>query len=447
MFNFLNLRLQHIMGSKEPFGGLTVITVGDLFQLKPVFDEWIFENSRKDYNPIATNLWKQYFKMFELTQVTRQRKDKAFAEILNCVREGKHTDNDINVLKQRMLKLSPDHPDYLFTYSATHLFSTNMSVDEHNDEIFKKSTNEKVQIKAIDIVLGDLSDELKERLKKQIPNGPTKTMGLYSVCRVLKETKYDLTTNVSVTDGMTNGTECVIKKIDYRVTGSSRPSIIWVQFSEEHIAKEYRKEFSHLYNESIERTWIPILEVTRQFRKHKVQVIRRQFLLRPSAAKTIHRCQGDTLNEAVVDLPSQKREHMHYVALSRLRSINGLHLLNLNENKISVSKKAQEEMDRLREEALLESHIPFLYRDTSGAFKILFHNVRSLHIHHADVASDYNVKAADVNIFVETALCSNDNDETYSITNLQLFRDDFNLRNRAPYGTAMYVEDNVDILA
>lgn len=29
MFNFLNLRLQQIMGSKEPFGGITVITVGD----------------------------------------------------------------------------------------------------------------------------------------------------------------------------------------------------------------------------------------------------------------------------------------------------------------------------------------------------------------------------------------------------------------------------------
>ena len=383
--------------------------------------------------------------MSELTQVMRQKEDKAFAEILNRIREGKHTNNDINILKQRILKLTPDHPDYPMI--ATHLYSTNVSVDEHNDEIFKKSRNEKVEIKAIDIVLGDLSDELKERLKKQISNDPTKTMGFYSVCRLLKEAKYDLTTNVSVTDGMTNGAECVIKKMDYRVTGSSRPSIIWVQFSEEHIAKKYRKEFSHLYNESIERSWIPILEVTRQFRKHKVQVIRTQFPLRPSAAKTIHRCQGDTLNQAGVDLPSQKREHMHYVAISRLRSMSGLNILNLNENKISVSKKVQEEMDGLRKEALLKSHIPFLYKYTSGAFKILFHNVRSLHLHHADVASDYNVKTADVNIFVETALCNNDNDETYSIPNFQLFRNNFNFRNRAPYGTAMYVKENVDVLA
>ena len=53
MFNFLDLRLQQIMGTKEPFGGLCVITVGDLFQLKPVFDQWIFENSTDGYIPLS----------------------------------------------------------------------------------------------------------------------------------------------------------------------------------------------------------------------------------------------------------------------------------------------------------------------------------------------------------------------------------------------------------
>ena len=247
---------------------------------------------------------------------------------------------------------------------------------------------------------------------------------------------------------MTNGAECIIKKIDYRVPGSSRPSIIWVLFQEEHIGNDYRKEYSHLYNQTIDRHWVPILEVTRQFRRHQMQVLRRQFPLRPSAAKTIHRCQGDTLNEAVLDLPSSKREHMHYVALSRLRSISGLHILNMNENKIAVSKKVQEGMTRLRQEATLNSHIPFLYKDTSGSFKLLFQNVRSLHLHVADVASDYNVKAADINMFVETALCSNDSNDLYEIPSFQLFRNDFVTHGtRTPYGTAVYVKENVQLLS
>ena len=178
--------------------------------------------------------------MFELPQVMRQREDKDFAEILNRIREGKHTENDIRVLKERIFTLTSENPEYPIT--STHLFSTNMAVNEHNHEIFHKSTNEKVQVKAIDIVLGDLSDDLKERVKKQIPNDPSKTMGLYSVCSILKEAKYDLTTNVSVVDGMTNGAECIIKKIDYRVPGSSRPSIIWVLFQEQHIGNNHRKE-------------------------------------------------------------------------------------------------------------------------------------------------------------------------------------------------------------
>ena len=53
MFNFLDLRLQQIMGTKEPFGGLSIITVGDLLQLKPVFDNWIFENSKDGYAAIS----------------------------------------------------------------------------------------------------------------------------------------------------------------------------------------------------------------------------------------------------------------------------------------------------------------------------------------------------------------------------------------------------------
>ena len=165
MFNFLDLRLQQIMCTKEPFGGLSVITVGDLFQLKPVFDHWIFENSSESYNTLASNLWQQYFQMFELPQVMRQREDEDFAEILNRIREGKHTENDIRVLKERIFTLTSEHPEYPIT--STHLFSTNMAVDEHNHEIFHKSTNEKVQVKAIDIVLGDLSDDLKERVKNK----------------------------------------------------------------------------------------------------------------------------------------------------------------------------------------------------------------------------------------------------------------------------------------
>ena len=165
------------------------------------------------------------------------------------------------------MNLSPKHPNN--PISAIHLLSTNIAVDEHNHDIFHKSTNEKVLIKAIDIVLADLK------------SNPSKIMGLYSVCSILKDGKYDLTTNMSVIDGMTNGAECTIKKVDYPVPGLSRPSITWVLFQEEHIGKDYCKVYSHLFNQSIAKHWVPILEVTRQFSRHQIQVFCRQFPLRP----------------------------------------------------------------------------------------------------------------------------------------------------------------------
>ena len=79
---------------------------------------------------------------------------------------------------------------------------------------------------------------------------------------------------------------------------------------------------------------------------------------------------------------------------------------------------------------------------------MLFQNVKSLHLHFPDVASDYNVKAGDVNIFVETALCSNDSNYLYQIPGFQLFRNDLMSHGtRTPYGTAVYVHENVQLLS
>ena len=247
---------------------------------------------------------------------------------------------------------------------------------------------------------------------------------------------------------MTNGAEYIVEKIDYRVTNSNRPSIIWVSFPQTNIGKSHRKEYAHLYTNNEDKTWTPILEITRQFKifkRHLSQVLRRQYPLRPAAAKTIHRCQGDTLNEVVVDLPLSSREHMHYVALSRVRNSSKLHILNLNEKKICISEKVKEEMARLREKPLV-SCVPCLYNnDQPSRIKVLFHNVRSLHLHFDDIKFDYNVQAADINIFVETRLCHSDNNAIYKKDNFKLFRNDFCPQSNVTtaYGTAVYIKNSI----
>ena len=263
MFNFLNLRLQQIMGTNEPFGGISLVTVGDLFQLKPVFDKWIFENSQSGYDEFATNSWTEYFTLFELTEIMRQKDDKQFAQLLNRLREGNHSVDDISILKQQLLNVSAEEDNN--PMNMAHLFTTNASVDAHNSALYTLSKADKAQIKAVDIIVGNISDDLTKQMKNKIPEDPTKTMGLYSLVSVATAAKYDLTTNIDVTDGLTNGAECVIENIDYRVENSTRPRIIWVSFPYPDIGRNQRRENAHLYKATIDRNWTPVLEVTRQF--------------------------------------------------------------------------------------------------------------------------------------------------------------------------------------
>ena len=96
---------------------------------------------------------------------------------------------------------------------------------------------------------------------------------------------------------------------------------------------------------------------------------------------------------------------MHYVGLSRVRNIDKLHILKLSEDKIRVNHK--EEMVRLRSKCKLVPCVPDLTAVSyTNTLTILFHNVRSLHLHISDISSDFDVQATDISIFVETALCA-----------------------------------------
>ena len=83
VLNFINQRLQELTGTQIPFGGKSIIAVGDLYQLKPVAGSWIFEDLRYDASALCPNLWQRYFRMFELTEIMRQKDGSAFAELLN----------------------------------------------------------------------------------------------------------------------------------------------------------------------------------------------------------------------------------------------------------------------------------------------------------------------------------------------------------------------------
>lgn len=180
---------------------------------------------------------------------------------------------------------------------------------------------------------------------------------------------------------MTNGASNVIKLI--QLHAPDRPSgVIWVQFDHADVGRKTRHDNRQLYTQGIEPTWTSIKPVTAVFafgKNRTVQVVRKQFPLRPAAAKTIHRSQGDTETRVVVNFGTRRRAipHMHYVGLSRVTTIEGLYITELSEDKITVSSEVEKHMKYIRTEGKLELRISPVYNADERAIKVCFLNVLS----------------------------------------------------------------------
>ncbi|XP_053407909.1 uncharacterized protein LOC128559625 [Mercenaria mercenaria] len=447
MFNFINLRLQEIMATTKPFGGLSLVTFGDLYQLKPVMDKWIFSSSSSFQNSedLATSLWEQYFTIFELDQIMRQQGDRIFAELLNRLREGCHLPADIQLLKQQVVDNNGNFSQ------IPHLFTKRAEVDWHNKTIYDGCSQEKALIHAIDTISGNFSKEMKSSILSKIPNDCSKTKGLSKILQIAENLPAELCSNVDVSDGMANGTPCSIKKLDYRVENSNRCSIIWVQFEEDSIGKKHRNRYKHLHLTTIPPLWTPILEITLKFSFNyykSFHITRKQFPLHLSSAKTVHKAQGSTMAEAVIHFGSRKVEHMHYVALSRVRNLASVKILYLNENNISVSSAVVGEMERLRATSSVKLAIPLVYKFPSDSFTILYHNCRSLNKHIFDLRNEMNFLAADVIALSKTRLHTSLPSVNYDLPGFKLFRNDgcLNSRNcQAYHGSAIYMKNFISI--
>ena len=293
------------------------------------------------------------------------------------------------------------------------------------------------------MIMGANSNELREKILKQVPNDPRKTKQLHSILNIAVGERTEISLNTRTDDGLANGSGNVVKLVQVPQTG--KPSgIIWVEFDHSNVGQKTRHDNKNLYVNGIQPSWTPIKPVTTQFavgRNQSVQVIRKQFPLRPAAAKTIHRSQGDTEKKIVVNFETRRTiPHIHYVGLSRVTTIEGLHITDLSENKIAVSEDVKMKMKELRIERKLELCMLPIYKTNEVPFRICFLNARSLHKHMKDIYSDLNYSKTNVNIFSETRFCNFDDNNAYAINGYELFRNDAvaSANVRLYGGTAVY---------
>lgn len=99
---------------------MNIIAVGDFFQLRPVKGFYAFEHKF---------LWSE-FKPFFLHQNVRQSENNTFAELLNRVRVGLLTNENIKLLNTRVKSVENEELSNII-----HLYPTLKQVKRHNDKI------------------------------------------------------------------------------------------------------------------------------------------------------------------------------------------------------------------------------------------------------------------------------------------------------------------------
>ena len=159
------------------------------------------------------------------------------------------------------------------------------------------------------------------------------------------------------------------------------------------IGRQWRVRYQNLYTEDINQNWTPIFAVDQHFKTRNAHVIRTQFPLKPAAGRTIHSGQGCTFDHICVDMDISDSEgfsenehlaklflqHAHYVAASRVTSLEGLQILSWNADLISVNKDVRKHMKYLCNERQVDLCYTLVY--LMKGLKCNFLNTRSLHTH------------------------------------------------------------------
>ena len=135
-------------------------------------------------------------KLFELTQVVRQKDDNRFTSLLNRLHIRECTEEDLQVLESRQIHSSENE----YFDNVLHVYRTNNSVDERNMLMLNKlaETGNQFIINAQDSQSGvsNITGTYNRNPKQ------TDTGGLHSILKVAIGALVMLTINVDATDGL-----------------------------------------------------------------------------------------------------------------------------------------------------------------------------------------------------------------------------------------------------
>ncbi|XP_062610660.1 uncharacterized protein LOC134272446 [Saccostrea cucullata] len=404
---YIHERLVQIKKCKEPFGGISVIAVGDFYQLPPVKQRKL-EILYKENDEYPIDYWLDFFKIVELEEIMRQRDDATFATVLNSLRIRTIEEPLSEEAKTMLKECIRDGPD-----EVLHVYPTNEEVNEYNLKMLQTSCEELIEISAEDYQKDNTTGKLTLREK---PFMRTRTDGLSASLLFSVNARVMLTRNINVEDGLVNGAMGHISAFDFRQAQQrNRVEGIRILFDSEDIGKLQGKRTPHGNEVLIQRIQEDIKE------KNTKNVVRHQFPLKLAWACTAHKVQGMTTKSVVVNLDRTFAPGQAYVAVSRVTSQNGLFIETKDENallrKIYANPDIKSALCKM-EKLIQEQDYPNCYDDQTFKTIVLL-NVQSLRAHFLDLKSDTRFLKADLICVTETWLTDNDRIQNFEIDDFQ----------------------------
>jgi exonuclease III len=384
MLYWIHRRLQDIAGyrggcSELDFGGFKVLLVGDLFQLKPIFERMVFETPKPPSMFNHSDLWKKHVDLYELVNIQRQ-KGRYFAGILNRTREGNQTTEDEMFYDSKRKLIPPmDVPYVCNKHVIRH---------KHNSSYLDHLPGIEVHAFAHDTVKGDVSSEIRASLLDMLARNEqsqelklTDTGNLAAHLRLKVGMIVELTQNLNISDGLTNGAFGRVEGFDFDADGSC--CCVNVRFQDLRCGRKLRTLLK------LTSDVIPIRRVVKTFSfcmnsNTAPTISRSQFPIDYAFARTIHHAQGLSMDKLVVAIDGWCPDHMFYVGVSRGTTDDFLYIPFFHPNQIKVCPKVKMEMHRLRTTRFIELP-PFFSNiasmDVPLHCKIGSVNVRSMNLH------------------------------------------------------------------
>ena len=332
LLTILDSIAKKVKNNNSPFGGIQVVFSGDFYQLPPIREKNVPESYMFCFeNP----LWEELFNhQIHLNKIFRQS-DEEYCSILNQIRQGTLTKKAYNILMSRCITCTDD-------IKPTKLLPTRFSVNKINeDEMRKIESNEHTYLMEVIKILPN-----KQEFNSNTSANTNKSANTSTNMNKLSQQELELHIN-SYKSNLLAENELKLK------IGSQVMCIVNIEVDDTNPIVNGSRGIVVNINEN----GLPVVKfksgITRVMNYHIWEIDDtygygiKQIPLILAWAITIHKSQGTTLDLAEIDIGSGIFEcGQSYVALSRIKNVEGLYLSSFNPSKIKVNKKAQEYYSR-----------------------------------------------------------------------------------------------------